>query len=115
MSELIACNPEDKVHYVFKSSTLARRSGAGLDRRAGRHIGQRAPPDIDLDAEVERIEDQLDPYLLGMLLEPLEGVKQSPTYHPEGMLYHSLQVFELAPAKSGPTTKSFSWPPCCTT
>ncbi len=32
-----------------------------------------------------------------MLLEPLEGVKQSPKYHPEGdALYHSLQVFELA-------------------
>ena len=32
-----------------------------------------------------------------MLLQPLEGVKQSPKYHPEGdALYHSLQVFELA-------------------
>lgn len=32
-----------------------------------------------------------------LLLEPLEGVKQSPKYHPEGdALYHSLQVFELA-------------------
>src|SRR5690242_5547326 len=32
-----------------------------------------------------------------MLLEPLEGVKQSAKYHPEGdALYHSLQVFELA-------------------
>ena len=32
-----------------------------------------------------------------MLLEPLEGVKQSQKYHPEGdALYHSLQVFELA-------------------
>ena len=40
----------------------------------------------------------IDPYLLfRMLLEPLEGVKQSPKYHPEGdALYHSLQVFELA-------------------
>ena len=32
-----------------------------------------------------------------MLLQPLEGVKQSPKHHPEGdALYHSLQVFELA-------------------
>ena len=32
-----------------------------------------------------------------MLLLPLEEVKQSPRYHPEGdVLYHSLQVFELA-------------------
>src|SRR5262249_23473968 len=31
------------------------------------------------------------------LLLPLENVKQSPRYHPEGdALYHSLQVFELA-------------------
>src|SRR5271167_887571 len=46
----------------------------------------------------ERLEDQLDPLVLfPMLLEPLEGVRQSPKHHPEGdALYHSLQVFELA-------------------
>ena len=32
-----------------------------------------------------------------LLLLPLENVKGSPVYHPEGdVLYHSLQVFELA-------------------
>ncbi len=32
-----------------------------------------------------------------MLLLPLETVRQSPKYHPEGdVLYHSLQVFDLA-------------------
>ncbi|MEX1223706.1 MAG: HD domain-containing protein, partial [Pirellulales bacterium] len=32
-----------------------------------------------------------------MLLLPLESVKQSPKWHPEGdALYHSLQVFDLA-------------------
>jgi hypothetical protein len=32
-----------------------------------------------------------------MLLLPLEMVKENPQYHPEGdVLYHSLQVFELA-------------------
>ena len=37
-----------------------------------------------------------------MLLCPLEGVKQSPKYHPEGdALYHSLQVFELARDERG--------------
>ena len=37
-----------------------------------------------------------------MLLQPLEGVKQSPKYHPEGdALYHSLQVFELAREERG--------------
>jgi predicted HD phosphohydrolase len=51
-----------------------------------------------MEGEVERIEDRIDPSLLfRMLLEPLEGVKQSPKYHPEGdALYHSLQAFELA-------------------
>ncbi len=55
-------------------------------------------PEIDLEREVERIEDRIDPFLLfRMLLEPLEGVKQSAKHHPEGdALYHSLQVFELA-------------------
>ena len=47
---------------------------------------------------MERLEDHIDRFtLFRMLLEPLEGVKQSPKYHPEGdALYHSLQVFELA-------------------
>ena len=32
-----------------------------------------------------------------LLLLPLENVMQSPEHHPEGdVLYHSLQVFELA-------------------
>jgi hypothetical protein len=35
--------------------------------------------------------------LYRLLLQPLERSKQSPKYHPEGdVLYHSLQVFELA-------------------
>jgi hypothetical protein len=34
-----------------------------------------------------------------LLLEPLENVKENPEVHPEGdVLYHSLQVFELAKA-----------------
>ena len=42
-----------------------------------------------------------------LLLLPLEQVKQSAKYHPEGdVLYHSLQVFELA-RTPGPTTRSF--------
>src|SRR5580704_8556248 len=89
--------PEDKVHYVFKSSitgkAIERASIAELEA-----LLQKENPEIDLESEVERIEDRIDPFLLfRMLLEPLEGVKQSPKYHPEGdALYHSLQVFELA-------------------
>ncbi len=38
---------------------------------------------------------------LSELLESLDGVRQSPRYHPEGdALFHSLQVFDLARAAS---------------
>jgi predicted HD phosphohydrolase/predicted nucleotidyltransferase len=89
--------PEDKLSYIFKSSitgkAIERASIAELEA-----LLREQYPEIELDAEVERIEDRIDPFLLfRMLLEPLEGVKQSPRYHPEGdALYHSLQVFELA-------------------
>ncbi len=89
--------PEDKLSYHFKSSitgqAIERASIAELEAAL-----KAEDPEIDLDFEVERVEDQLDRFeLYRMLLEPLEGVKQSPRYHPEGdALYHSLQVFELA-------------------
>jgi predicted HD phosphohydrolase/predicted nucleotidyltransferase len=89
--------PEDKLSYVFKSSitgkAIERASIAELEALLHQEY-----PELDLDAEVEFLEQQIDPFLLfRMLLEPLEGVKQSPKYHPEGdALYHSLQVFELA-------------------
>lgn len=89
--------PADKVHYVFKSSI----TGKAIERASIAELEEllRAEyPDIDLENEVEEVADRIDPILLfRMLLEPLEGVKQSPKYHPEGdALYHSLQVFELA-------------------
>jgi predicted HD phosphohydrolase/predicted nucleotidyltransferase len=89
--------PEDKAHYVFKSSitgkAIERASIAELEA-----LLHEENPDLDLEHEVERLEDHIDRFtLFRMLLEPLEGVKQSPKYHPEGdALYHSLQVFELA-------------------
>ncbi|MGB2607910.1 MAG: HD domain-containing protein, partial [Isosphaeraceae bacterium] len=89
--------PEDKVHYVFKSSitgkAIERASIAELEA-----LLREEDPELNLEAEVERLEDHIDRFaLFRMLLEPLEGVKQSPKYHPEGdALYHSLQVFELA-------------------
>ena len=94
--------PEDKVHYVFKSSItgqpIERASIAELEAAL-----KAEDPDVDLDFEVERVEDQIDRFeLYRMLLRPLEGVKQSPKYHPEGdALYHSLQVFELAREERG--------------
>ena len=89
--------PEDKVHYVFKSSitgkAIERASIAELEA-----LLRREYPEIDLEAEVERIEDQIDPFLLFPDAARAAGRGQaSPKYHPEGdALYHSLQVFELA-------------------
>ena len=94
--------PEDKAHYVFKSSItgqpIERASIAELESAL-----KADDPEIDLDAEVERVEDHIDRFeLFRLLLRPLEGVKQSPKYHPEGdALYHSLQVFELARYERG--------------
>ena len=94
--------PEDKVHYVFQSSitgqAIERASIAELEAalKLENH-------DADLDFEVERLEDHVDRFeLYRLLLQPLEGVKQSAKYHPEGdALYHSLQVFELARRQRG--------------
>ena len=49
------------------------------------------------EALLER-EEAVDPHqMFRLLLLPLEKVKQSPKWHPEGdVLYHSLQVFERA-------------------
>src|SRR5260370_32492414 len=92
--------PEDKLHYVFKSSitgnAIERASIAELEDRL-----KAEDPDLDLDREVEVLDDHIDRFeLYRMLLQPLEGVKQSPKHHPErDALYHSLQVFELARAE----------------
>lgn len=88
---------EDKAHYVFKSSI----TGKAIERLSIAELEaflKTEDPEIDLDAALETLEDHVDRYeLFRMLLQPLEGVKQSPKYHPEGdALYHSLQVFELA-------------------
>jgi predicted nucleotidyltransferase len=87
----------DKVNYPFKSSITGR-----LIERATipelEILLREQYPGIDLDADVQRLEDGVDRFdLYRMLLQPLEHVKQNPTWHPEGdALYHSLQVFELA-------------------
>jgi hypothetical protein len=88
---------EDKAHYVFKSSI----TGKAIERASVRELEellQREYPGIDLEDEVQSAESAVDPYqLFRMLLLPLEEVRQSARHHPEGdVLYHSLQVFELA-------------------
>ena len=89
--------PEDKV--ALRLQELDHRQGdrAGLDRRA-RGAPARGVPRARPRLRGRALEDHIDRFVLyRMLLEPLEGVKQSPKYHPEGdALYHSLQVFELA-------------------
>jgi hypothetical protein len=93
---------EDKIGYNFKSSitgkAIEKASIADLEEALAAE-----DPEGDLDTEVERVEDHIDRFeLYRMLLQPLEGVKQSAKYHPEGdALYHSLQVFELAREERG--------------
>jgi hypothetical protein len=86
---------EDQAHYVFKSSI----TGKAIDRASIRELEElmaREYPHIDLEARLD--EEPADPYpLFRLLLLSLEKVRQSPLHHPEGdVLYHSLQVFELA-------------------
>ncbi len=88
---------EDKAHYVFKSSI----TGKAIERASIAELEAFLKGDdleLDLDEEVDSMEDEVDRFeLYRMMLQPLEGVKQSPKHHPEGdALYHSLQVFELA-------------------
>lgn len=89
--------PADKAHYVFKSSitgkAIERASIAELEQYLAREY-----PDVSLDQTVLEAESQVDRFqIYEMLLLPLENVKESPKYHPEGdALYHSLQVFDLA-------------------
>ncbi len=89
--------PADKAHYVFKSSitgkAIERASIAELEQMLAREY-----PEAALDQTVLENESRVDPFqIYEMLLLPLEQVKESREYHPEGdALYHSLQVFDLA-------------------
>jgi hypothetical protein len=90
----------DLAHYVFKSSV----TGKGIERASIAELEQFLAteyPDLSLDEAVIEAEQKIDRFqIYQMLLLPLEGVKQSPKWHPEGdALYHSLQVFDLAQAE----------------
>ena len=87
----------DLAHYVFKSSV----TGKAIERASIAELEQflaEEYPDFDLDEEVAEAEEQVERFqVYRALLLPLETVKQSREYHPEGdALYHSLQVFERA-------------------
>ncbi len=87
----------DKAHYVFKSSI----TGKAIERASVAELEQflhREYPDLELDRAMSEVEEKVDRFqVFEALLLPLENIKQSPKYHPEGdALYHSLQVFDLA-------------------
>ncbi len=89
--------PADKAHYVFKSSI----TGKAIERATIAQLEflmRQEYPQIELDTALAEIEEKVDRFqVYEALLLPLEQVKESPKYHPEGdALYHSLQVFELA-------------------
>ena len=89
--------PANKAHYVCKSSitgkAIERASIAQLEMLLAAEY-----PGLEIDAAVAETEERVDRFqLYEALLLPLEYVKESPRYHPEGdVLYHSLQVFDLA-------------------
>jgi predicted nucleotidyltransferase len=89
--------PAVKAHHVFKSSI----TGKAIERASIAELEQilaREYPEATLDQAVLEEESRVDPFqIFEMLLLPLERVKESREYHPEGdALYHSLQVFDLA-------------------
>jgi hypothetical protein len=85
------------LNFAFKSSVtgkaIERASIAELEQLLGQEY-----PDLELDAAVVEASQKVDRFqIYEMLLLPLEQVKQSPKWHPEGdVLYHSLQVFDHA-------------------
>src|SRR4029077_10597773 len=84
----------DLAHFVFKSSitgkAIERASIAELEAFLASEY-----PDLNVDEELVDAEDRIDRFqVYRALLLPLETVRQSREYHPEGdALYHSLQVF----------------------
>lgn len=88
---------ENLAHFVFKSSV----TGKPIERASIAELEQfleREYPGLSLDEAVIEAEQKVDRFqIYQMLMLPLEQVKQSRRYHPEGdALYHSLQVFDLA-------------------
>jgi predicted nucleotidyltransferase len=89
--------PSDKAHYFYKSSltgkAIERASIAELEQ-----FLQKVYPDLNIEEAVAEAAEAVDRFQVFLaLLLPLENVKQSPKWHPEGdALYHSLQVFDHA-------------------
>jgi len=87
----------DKRNFPFRSSI----TGKPIEKADAAELAEllrTEQPQADLEAELESLEQHVDPYdIYRLLLNPLESVKQNPIHHPEGdALYHTLQVFENA-------------------
>ena len=89
--------PTSKVSYVFKSSITGKAIEKASIAQLETFLKQQYPQ-LDLEQAMAEAEEQVDRFqVYYSLLLPLENVKQSPKYHPEGdALYHSLQVFDRA-------------------
>lgn len=87
----------DKISYGFKSSITGKAIERASIPQLTEFLGQEYP-DLDLEAALEASNENVDRFqVYYSLLLPLENVKQSPKYHPEGdALYHSLQVYDYA-------------------
>src|SRR6059058_2223852 len=70
--------PEDKAHYIFKSSI----TGKSIERASVRELEEllaREYPGIDVEAELQGVATAIDPYhVYRLLLLPLEEVQQAP-------------------------------------
>jgi HD domain len=91
----------DKANYPFKSSITGKTMERAGTEELEALLRESVP---DLDAALAELEaggeDVWELYRL--LLIPLEKVKQSAKFHPEGdALFHSLQVFQLARSVRG--------------
>jgi len=88
---------EDQHHIVMKSSV----TGKAIERASIAELEQllaREYPDLALEESLADLEEKVDRFqIYRALLIPLESVRQSKKYHPEGdALNHSLQVYDIA-------------------
>jgi hypothetical protein len=89
--------PTSKSSFPFRSSITGKPiEKANLEQLT--ELIQIQYPDLDLESALAANAESVDRFqLYYSLLLPLENVKQSPRYHPEGdALYHTLQVYDLA-------------------
>lgn len=89
--------PTHKLSFNFKSSITGKPIEKASIPQLIEFLANEYP-DLDIENALAVNEEKVDRFqVYYSLLLPLENVKQSPQYHPEGdALYHSLQVYDLA-------------------